>query len=142
MKKLALMMMVTLFALNTAYAKSERKGKGKGFGKIFKELGLSDEQKEKIKSFRLEGKKSKANHKESKEKIKALREKMKASFASSASESELKALHTELTGLRSQQNNERFEKMLKIRSVLTPEQRVKFQELKGNKREGKKSRVK
>lgn len=129
-KHLLLALSLTLFAINTAHAKGDRKR-----GKVFKELGLSSEQMDKVKSLRKE---DKGSGKEIRKSIKEKREQIKKAFASSASDSDLRALHEDIKKLRLQKDDARFEKMLKIRSILTPEQRVKFQELKSKNRSRKK----
>lgn len=133
-KKLLLILALTLFAINTGYAKEVRK-RGKGHSKIFKELGLSEDQMIKVKALRKE---DRGLNKEVKRTIRANREKMKEVFASGSSDSELRTLHKEMKTLRNQRDDKKFEKMLKIRSILTPEQRVKFQKLKSKRRQGKK----
>lgn len=94
--------------------------------KIMAQLNLSEEQKTQLKEMRKENKKMpKANGKSMKE----AREKMKEKFASNAPESELRALHEEISKLKAEKADKRFNRLMKMRNILTLEQRAKFQEL-------------
>ena len=124
---------ICILSLSTSsFAQGKKRGGGKRKGKILKQLDLTSEQKDQFKKFRQE---NKTNRKAKREQIKSLRAEMKKSFQSDASESSLRTLHAKLKGLRSQMADSRFNKMLKIRSVLTPEQRTKFYQLRAEKKQ-------
>ena len=88
-----------------------------------KQLDLSEDQKVALEKL-------KANKgslgKELRAKKKALRKQMHEAMASDASDSDLRKLHEQKLSLKTQMANNRFEKMLAVRKILTPEQRVKF----------------
>ncbi len=124
MKKIMTIILFTTFITPFAFA---GKGMGKGgFMKILKQLELTDEQKSKLKEIRKAHKEDKGS---GKEEIIKLRESMKEKFVSNASEAELRTIHNQMKSFRSERNEKRFSKLMKIRNVLTPEQRKKFQEL-------------
>ncbi len=130
--KVFITVMIMSLSLNAMSAGKER-GKHRKMG-IMKELDLSAEQRKELKEFR---KSSKESKKTTRAEIKSLREQMKKSFQSNASESSLKSMHEKLKTLRSNMADFRFNKMLKIRSILTPDQRAKFYELRSKRKKQK-----
>lgn len=106
--------------------KMGRRGKG-GMKKIFQQLNLSSEQQERIKAIRQESKES--NSSLHQEMMQAKEEMNKLMATSNTSDSELRQQHEKIQSLKQQLGNKRFETMLKIRQVLTPEQRTKMAEL-------------
>lgn len=130
MNKLMISSFLMLLLTSHAYAFGGGKQKGqhgeRGFAKILKQLDLSDDQKQKLKEFRKEKKEDRKSHKGD---MKAMHEKMKQAFISGKSEAELKTLHNEIKAQKIEKMDKRFEHMMKIRSVLTQEQRAKFFEL-------------
>ncbi len=112
---------------------SQGKGKkrgGRDHSALFDQLDLSDAQKAEIENIRQEGENGSSRHEEAK----AAREKMRELFASDASSDELRAQHRANQELRQAAHDERFERKLKIREVLTLEQRRKLAELKSEQR--------
>lgn len=91
------------------------------------ELNLTPEQTEQIDQIREQGKQAKQVQREE---FRAAREKMQTLMASDASDDELRAQHQVMQDLRREMGEARFENKLKIRQVLTPEQRTKMAELK------------
>ncbi len=117
-------LLVGIFATSTAEAR-KHEGKGKKFDKIAKELNLTAEQKTKL----AEIKKAKwAGNKELKQKMKALMANLEEKVKSNAGDDELRKIHSECQALRMQMADARFEGILAIRSILTPEQRARFGE--------------
>ncbi len=111
---------------------------GKGhFKKMMKKLELTAEQKEKMKDLRKNNPDMKAKRAEMRE----VRKKFKEALGSDASKGELTKLHNELQSKKTEIAKIRFEKMLSIREILTPEQRKIFQEMR-QKRGKKKHRGK
>lgn len=115
------------------------KGDGQKRGEHFKkELNLSEEQVEKFRELRKnrgEMKELKANFKESK---KAFREAMKNP---SSTQDELKTKFEAFMKLRDEFQRKKFAHMLEKRAILTPEQIVKFNEMR-SKWKGKKGKKK
>lgn len=91
------------------------------------ELNLTPEQATEIDQIRAEGKEARQSKREE---YRAAREKMQTLMAGDASDDELRAQHRVIQGLRQEMGEARFENKLKIRQVLTPEQRQKMVELK------------
>ena len=54
---------------------------------------------------------------------------MRSLLANDASEEQLRQQHQNIQGLRQQLGNNRFETMLQVREILTPEQRTQMAEL-------------
>ncbi|MBL7665845.1 MAG: Spy/CpxP family protein refolding chaperone, partial [Bacteriovoracaceae bacterium] len=108
------------------------KGRGGHFKEMFEKLNLSAEQKTQLENLR-KGDKDKEGMKAKRQQKKELRKKMDEAFAGNASKEELTKLHTEMQSLRTEADNARFQRILSIREILTPEQRKKFQELKAEK---------
>ncbi len=106
--------------------KGRRRRKG-GMKQIFQQLDLSTEQQERIKAIRQE---SKQNNSSLRQEMKQAQEKMRKLMVSDTSDSELRKQHEQIQSLKQKLGNQRFETMLKIRQVLTPEQRTKMAELK------------
>ena len=115
-----------------------RRGK-RGMKQIFQKLNLSPEQQERIKKI----------HQESKESSSSLRQEMrqtqeemgKLMARSDISDGELRQQHEKIQSLKQQLGTQRFEAMLKIRQVLTPEQRTKMVELKQQRRQNRRERM-
>jgi Spy/CpxP family protein refolding chaperone len=107
--------------LNAVEAKGHRKGKG-----IWKQLDLSKEQKSKLKEIR---KSSKDEMKELREKKKAASKAFHTALKNNASDDELRKLHNNMSSIKNQLHEKRFEKMLKSRAILTDAQKSKFAEL-------------
>lgn len=104
-------------------------GHGDKMEKMFKELKLTPEQKEKLK----------AHHEKQHETMKALREKRKAARekveqafnTGTASNDTLRALHKEVQVASNAVSDSRCEGKLAVRDILTPEQRAKFDKMHG-----------
>lgn len=91
------------------------------------ELNLTPEQSAEIDQIRAQGKQAKQSKREA---YRSAKEKMHTLMASDASDDELRAQYQVLQDLRREKGEARFENKLKIRKVLTPEQRAKMVELK------------
>ena len=110
--------------------KAEKMGK-----RMAKKLGLSDEQKKQMKAIHEKAREEhKALREEIKEAPKAMRQAMKDP---KTSEGELKKRHKALRQIMQKQGDIKFEKMLKIRKILNPEQLEKFTKMAGKHHKGK-----
>ena len=106
--------------------RGKRGGKRGGFKKVLEQLNLSSEQSTQIEAIH----NSKKQESETlREQVKAQKEAMRDLFASDASDSELQQQHQEIQNLKQQIGTNRFEGMLEIRAVLTPEQKAQLTEL-------------
>ncbi len=130
-KSLVLVSILLGFSLYS-HASLAKPGKGH-FKKMFKELDLTPEQQEKMKELRKNKPNQKANFKEMKE----LKKQFKEALGSDASESELKKLHSQIQEKKAAMAKQGFEQMLKIRAILTPEQRKKFKDMRHEGGKGK-----
>ena len=133
MNKKLLTSMVLALAFIFATPADARPGKGKGKGhwkQMMKELDLTEDQKVKMKAL----KKSKPDHKASRENMKKLKDQLKAALKSDTSDADLIKMHGEIQTARNKKATERFNHMLAVRAILTPEQREKFHEMREKKR--------
>jgi periplasmic protein CpxP/Spy len=105
-----------------------RKGWGnKGWGDKWQEqLNLSTDQKAQIKQIRDQERSASEGLRQQ---MKAAAEKQKSLMTGNATDDQLRQQHREIQALRQQVSERRFDTMLKIRQVLTPEQRVKAAQL-------------
>ena len=112
-------------------AKRGKKGRrGAGFQKMLEQLDLSNEQSEQIKAIK---ERAQANGEGLREQMRAEKQEMRSLLQSDTSNAVLTQQHQKLQNLRQQLGNNRFETMLQVREVLTPEQRSKMAELIGQK---------
>ena len=135
MSKIILITILLAFTSPVCFAKG---GGHKHLKKIFEQLDLSPEQKKSLKSLRDN---KDTSMKDLREKKKSLKNTIGEAMMSDASEAKLRSLHTDISAqissIQSQIKTKRFEKMLKIRSILAPEQRKTFFEMKKKMKKGK-----
>jgi periplasmic protein CpxP/Spy len=94
---------------------------------MFEQLNLSADQQAQIKSIMEQ---TKTSNQGLRQQVKTVREQLKTVMGSSdASDDAIRQAHQQVQTLGQQMGEQRFETMLKIRSVLTPAQRTKFAEL-------------
>lgn len=98
-------------------------GPAHGFKEALKSLNLSDEQKSKIKELRKSGKEA---HKELRTSLQEGRKAMEELMKSEAKTDAILLKFDSLQTLRNKMDRARFEMMLSVREILTPEQRQKF----------------
>ena len=140
---------IIAMALSATYAYAEGPGGGQGFNRdemrekrqarmdeMFGELGLSPEQKEKLKAHRMQ---NQGQGKVAVEKIKAKKDEMRKELQSpNLNEQRVRQLQNEIRSLKAQQDDARLKRILEVREILTPTQFSKFQEFKeknrGNRR--------
>ena len=124
--------LVISFTGQTAHARGpmDRGGKGGGPRQMMEQLDLTPEQRTKLDALR----------KASRDKISAVKDEMRQSqekltqaLQSNTSTDELRKLHKKNQELKNKMSDARFDQVLAIRQVLTPEQQKKFQELRKGK---------
>jgi Spy/CpxP family protein refolding chaperone len=121
---------VTQLAQNN-FRQAKRRGRYGGMKKVIEQLNLTPEQSQQIdaihEQFRSDNEtlyqEMRTNHQE-----------MRSLLASDASEEQLRQQHQKNQSLRQQLGNNRFETMLQVRKILTPEQRTQMAELMEQKR--------
>lgn len=136
MNKSNLLLVIILCCSITAFAKGDRKRDPmKG---IMKELNLNETQLAQLKAMRKEFKKG--DHKAQRNEMKELHKQMKEAFVSNADDSKILELHKKITAKRNVFEEEKINKMLKLKSILTLDQKKKYVELMFNrkKKNGKK----
>lgn len=127
LKSNLLLALIAALSLNTALADDDAGGQDHmGMKDLPKELNLSAEQKEKIKKIREE---NRDQMKKMREKMHAKMQEFRSKMASDASDGDIKEAHEEMQEMHEDMAEARLEKMLKVRAVLTPEQRKKFMAL-------------
>jgi Spy/CpxP family protein refolding chaperone len=94
--------------------------------RLMEQLNLTPEQSEQIKAIKEQ---SKTEAQAQMEQMQTSRQEMRSLFASDASTEQLRQQHQQVEQLHQQLGINRFETMLRIREVLTSEQRVKIAEL-------------
>ena len=124
-----MMMLICFFLAATAFADRGHRERGH-LKEILKQLDLSDEQRASIKRSR---KGNKENFDKHRQQMRAAEEAFhKGMRDMNLSDSELRNLHKSFVEQRMNHMKSKFEKMMIIRSVLTPVQKQKFVELNKN----------
>jgi Spy/CpxP family protein refolding chaperone len=95
-------------------------------GKLMEQLNLSDAQKQQMSAIR---QKYQGQTQQLQDKIRSERQKLQDMMAGTASEAAIRSQHQQVNQLSQQMHNLRFESMLEMRQVLTPEQRRQFAQL-------------
>jgi Spy/CpxP family protein refolding chaperone len=130
MRVMVTVLTVVMFAASSVYAQEQKKihkGEGDGKGKIFKELKLTPEQEQKLADNR------KAQQDEMlklREALKANREKLQVKLKDpAATRAEVEPLVSEIKALQARLVDHRINGIFAVKSILTPEQFVKFNQI-------------
>lgn len=131
-----------LLASNMTFAMGGKGDRQKRAERLKTELNLSDEQMAKVTEIR---KNHWKGHEENKKNLKKEKEAFRAAMKNpNATNEELAAKFEELQKHRSEHQRKQVTMLLEMRSILNPEQRAKFAEMKSkeykNERRGKKSK--
>lgn len=105
--------------------------------KLKKELNLTPEQEEKAKALK---KQSRENLMPFIEEMKAQREKMRSLRTSNATPEQIRAEKEKMEAIKAQIRNIHEKNLSSFESILTPDQKVKFEDLKEQRREMMKNR--
>lgn len=131
MKKLIIrslpLLLIGFMALGTALADTGKDSTGKGGherGQWLQELNLSPEQQQQLEAIK---EKYHEEMKKQKKAMKAARQSLQEALKGDASDESLRAQFNKLQAQRAEFAKLRFEKILAIRAILTPEQRKKFE---------------
>ena len=103
--------------------KPRRRGRGEQLQQI---LNLSDQQLQQLGAIQ---KKYRPQMEQLRQKMQATGQELNRMMQGNASENDLRNKHQEMLNLRQQVGNLRFESMLEMRKILTPEQRQQFVQL-------------
>ena len=139
-KKSALLVVFTMAFLLSPFAQADKKdghhgkgGKDKHFygslKKIKEQLNLTDEQKNKLKE--MQDTYGKEAMKKKHDKMDKAQKDLEEALRSDASDEKVREQFSELQKIQEDFAKTRFEKIILIRSILTPEQRAKFKTLIG-----------
>ncbi|MDJ0902773.1 MAG: Spy/CpxP family protein refolding chaperone [Xenococcus sp. MO_188.B8] len=108
------------------YSQKRRRHKGEGLQKFLERLDLSEEQSSQIKA--IYRRYYQANQ-ESRQELQEAREEMRSLLTSEANPNRIRRKHREIQSLNQELGNSRFEAMLKVREVLTREQRQEIADM-------------
>lgn len=97
-----------------------------GITRLTEQLDLTPEQTEQIEAI---SERSKTDNQALVEQLQTNRQEMRSLLTNNASAEELRTNHQDLQNLQQELGNNRFETMLEIREILTPEQRTQMAEL-------------
>ncbi|GAB4547103.1 MAG: hypothetical protein Tsb0014_41700 [Pleurocapsa sp.] len=104
----------------------KRMGKGRGIERLLDQLDLTSEQSEEIAAIQED---FRSQNESLYEEMQANRQEMRSLFTNDASVEQLRQQHQTMQTLHQQLGNNRFETMLQVREILTPEQRDQMAEL-------------
>jgi len=124
------------------YAQRAKRGKsdrGQKMERMLQQLNLTSEQSQQIEAIK---ERSQTNMEGLREQAKVQKEEMQTLLASDASTEEIREQQQEAQNLRQQLDSNRFETMLEIREILTPEQRARMLELRESHRGRRSNRQK
>ena len=103
-----------------------RRGRYGGMKKLLEQVDLTPEQSQKIDAIHEQ---FHSDNETLFEEMRTNHQEMRSLFASDASPEELRNQHQKIQDLRQQLGTNRFETMLQVREILTPEQRSQLAEL-------------
>jgi periplasmic protein CpxP/Spy len=104
----------------------KRDNRGQNMDQLLQKLNLSSEQSEQIKTIRQQSETAGENIEQQ---MRSQHEQMKSLLASNADTEQIRAQYQKTQELHQEAGNNRFETMLRIREVLTSEQRAEIAEL-------------
>ncbi len=99
---------------------------GRGPGELFEQLNLSQDQMQKMQQIR---ERYKNQMQQQQQALRQAEEEFAKLMASTASQDQLREKHRQVQGLRDKLGEWRFESLLEMREVLTPDQRRQMAEL-------------
>ena len=109
----------------------DKRGMRGGIDRLVQQLDLTSEQSEQIEAIREQ---SETENQALFEQLQANRQEMQSLLASDADIEQLRANHQNGQNLRQELDTKRFETMLEIREVLTPEQRTQMAQMQEQRR--------
>lgn len=108
-----------------------------GGSRIIEQLNLSQDQQQRMAAIR---QRYQSQLQPIQEQVQTVRTEMRSMMSGTATNDEIRAKHQEMRQLRQEIGNLRFESLLEMREVLTPEQRNQFGELMENRYQGYRQR--
>ena len=116
---------VTQLVRNNFHQGKRRGGYG-GMKQVLEQLNLTPEQSQQIEAIH---ERFHSDNETLYQEMRTNHQQLRSLLASDASEEQLRQQHQNIQGLRQQLGNNRFETMLQVREILTPEQRTQMAEL-------------
>ena len=113
------------------FHQGKRRGGYGGMKKVLEQLNLTPEQSQQIEAIH---ERFHSDNETLYQEMRTNHQQLRSLLASDASEEQLRQQHQNIQGLRQQLGNNRFETMLQVREILTPEQRTQMAELMEQKR--------
>lgn len=123
-----------LLAQNLPAATGEMKMPAGGVGKLAKELNLSADQIQRLQKMRLD---SKGKTKERRLALRTAKQELTQLMQSNASSAQIRQKRQQVQSLQREVSDVNFENTLAIREILTPEQRIKLQQLMQQRRQNR-----
>ncbi len=118
-----------LYETNTTIISQRPSERRQKIERMMQQLDLTPEQTQQINTIREQ---SRSEYEALKPEIRANQQQMQSLLASDASNRELRQQYQQMQRLYQQMGDRRFETMLQIREVLTPEQRAKMAQLRSD----------
>ncbi len=100
--------------------------RGEGFKRLLEQLDLTADQSQQIEAIQ---EKSRTEKETLRQQMQTRHQEMRSLFTSDSTPEQLREQHEQLQALHQQLANNRFETMLQVREILTPEQRTQMAEL-------------
>lgn len=116
--------MIKLAQYQVKHGRKHRRGEG--FKRLLEQLDLTPEQSQEIEAIQ---EKSRTEKETLRQQMQTKHQEMRSLFTSDSTPEQLREQHEQLQALHQQLANNRFEMMLQVREVLTPEQRTQMAEL-------------
>ncbi|MBC7658229.1 MAG: Spy/CpxP family protein refolding chaperone [Chitinophagaceae bacterium] len=135
MKLLGVISLVSMLAVTPLYAKQS--SEPVEITKVFEKLNLSAEQKQQMKLMREE---MQRNVEKNKVAVAEAQAKLDSVLDGESSDETIRTAHAELVKQRNELESQQLEHMLKVRALLTPEQRKTFSSLRPRGKNGNESR--
>jgi Spy/CpxP family protein refolding chaperone len=112
--------------LTQATSRPDRQRRARGGDNLIEQLNLTDDQKRQIATIR---QKYQGQMSQLRQSMKSDRQELEALMTGNATDTRIRAKHREIEQNRQQLSDLRFQSLLEMRRVLTPEQRTRFAEL-------------
>lgn len=118
--------------------KSGRNSMGERSDRLMQQLNLTPEQQQQLQAIR---ERDQGQMRQQRQALHQEKQQLMQLMAGNATEAEIRTQHNQVKALQQQLGDARFESMLAMRNVLTPEQRSRFAQLMQQRRENRQTRM-
>ncbi|MBW4651106.1 MAG: Spy/CpxP family protein refolding chaperone [Kastovskya adunca ATA6-11-RM4] len=118
--------------------KSGRNPLGERSDRLMQQLNLTSEQQQQLQAIR---ERDQGQMRQQRQALHQEKQQLMQLMAGNATEAEIRTQHNQVKALQQQLGDARFESMLAMRNVLTPEQRSRFAQLMQQRRENRQTRM-